>query len=167
MLRHQCTYDYKIKVVHSAIRLKLGYEKYQRVKEKVDVILGIPTDEISRMKDSRVKWITYRFPLIDDMNWSRNDCLEYFKKQGLPRPPRSSCWICPYKSDRELIYLKKNHPKEFQRAIEFDKKIRKLNGHTFQNYLHRSCGPLDKVSFQSSEGQKSGMNEECDGMCGV
>ena len=167
MLRRQCTSNYKIRVIHKAIKEFLGYPKYKRVKEQVEVILGISTDEITRMKDSNVKWITHKFPLIDDLNWSREDCLSYFKKQNLPTPARSACWMCPYHNDNEWIDLKQNHPKEFQKAVDFDEKIRKLKGLKYQNYLHRSCKPLGEVSFKSRMGKHSGMNEECDGLCGV
>ena len=173
MLRRQCTYNYKITAVRQEIRKKLGYQKYQRVKENVEMILGISTDEITRMKDSSVKWITHKFPLIEELNWSRKDCLKYFRKYRLPTPPRSACWMCPYKNDDEWIYLKERHPKEFIKAINFDKKIRKISGTTtYQYYLHRSCRPLDEITFHPKRTDDaldafSGMNNECDGLCGV
>ena len=149
----------------------MGLEKYQRAKTKAEVMLGISIDEIQRMKDSSVKWITHKFPLIDEMNWSRQDCLDYFTKIEMPLPPRSACWMCPYKSDDEWIYLRDKHPAEFAKAVEFDTKIRNLpQWGKVQNplYLHRTLKPLGEVDFRGKNREEEiTMENECDGMCGL
>jgi hypothetical protein len=173
MGKRQCTYDYKIKCVMQAIRTRLGYAKFKKMRHKVDMIIGISVDEIQRMKTSQVPWITNKYPLIEIMDWKRTDCLTYFDKKSEARPPRSACWMCPYRNDDEWIHLRENHPEEFKLAVDFDSKIRTLPKFKHQNFLHRSCKPLGEVEFKSKGGGDdqmgifSEMQNECEGMCGL
>ena len=123
MLRRQCTYDYKIRPIQKFIREKVGLKKYERVRGEINLMLGISTDEIQRMKDSRVPWIKHQFPLIDK-KWSRQNCLHFYENIGLPKPPRSACYMCPYKSNKEWAHLKENCPEDWAKAVKFDKDVR-------------------------------------------
>jgi 3'-phosphoadenosine 5'-phosphosulfate sulfotransferase (PAPS reductase)/FAD synthetase len=60
MMRRQCTADYKIKPVTSKIRELLGLKKGEKRKAgtKVELLMGISQDEISRMKTNPIKYIT-------------------------------------------------------------------------------------------------------------
>jgi hypothetical protein len=64
--------------------------------------------------------------------------------------------------------MKLNDPKSFNDAVEFDKNIRVLPTFKQEQFVHRSCKPLDEVDFENAEdkGQLSFLGE-CDGMCGV
>jgi hypothetical protein len=137
--------------------------------------MGISLDEAVRMKDSRTPWVRNRYPLID-LRMTRRDCLRWWEARGLPSPPKSACIICPYTEDHRWREMKENAPGEFAEAVEFDRYMRdgapagvKLRG---QNFLHRSCVPLDEVDFSTAEerGQGNlfdGFANECEGMCGV
>lgn len=179
----QCTNIFKIQVVHQAIRKELGYVKYAHMKHKVNVIMGISTDEIFRMKDSRVKWIVHKFPLIDELSWKRQDCIEYVESLKLGTPPRSACVMCPYKKNDEWKHLKDNFPKDWQIAVDWDEKMRNLKPGVEQ-FVHRSCVPLkdadleskpthkkQKMTLNGAEGDVDvddiSMDDECDGICGV
>lgn len=161
----QCTTEYKIAVIRKAIRKKLGYKPYQRVKHKVYSIIGISRDEIHRMRDSRDPWITNKYPLIEELNWTRNKCWEWLGTQGLGMPTRSACIICPYRSNIEWRELRQNQSKAFDRAVAFDKLIRHPPHLREQAFIHRSLKPLDEVDF--GEPQPSLFDMECEGMCGV
>jgi hypothetical protein len=67
MLRRQCTSDYKIKPVVQKIRELLGLEKNEKRKKgtKVDLLMGISQDEISRMKRNPIKYINNVYPLVE------------------------------------------------------------------------------------------------------
>ena len=71
MLR-QCTGDFKIKVITQKVRELLGLKKRQKVKKgtKVEMLMGISKDEVFRIKDNRLPYITNVYPLID-MNMRR------------------------------------------------------------------------------------------------
>jgi hypothetical protein len=168
-LRRQCTREYKIEPLEKKVRELLGYRKYQHNKHKVACLLGISTDEISRMKPSRTHWITNLFPLID-AGLSRIDCTKLIKDAGLPVPKKSACVFCPYHDDRFWHDMKANHPDEFAKAVSFDNMIRDMTktGIEQQVFLHRSLQPLDQIDFGKRLGLPviNGFNAECEGLCG-
>lgn len=170
-LRRQCTREYKIDPIERKVRELLGYKPRQRIKEKVAAYIGISCDEATRMKPSRTPWVTNQHPLID-LQLRRQDCISYILKAGLPAPKKSSCVFCPFHSDRFWKDLQENHPKEFQRAVEFDLAVRDMTKSGMRNpvFVHRSLRPLEElhfdhaVSFQDLWGS---WDNECEGYCGV
>jgi len=166
MLRRQCTNDYKIVPVYREVRKLLGLKKYQRTKNPANVWLGISTDEVTRMKPSRVGYVKNYFPFIEN-NISRAKCIKYIEDKGFHLPPKSACVGCPYHSDTFWESLSKNMPKEFEDACEFDRLIRgnSKKGMKCPMFLHRSCKPLIEVDF--TQGQSSLFDEECEGYCGL
>lgn len=163
-LWRQCTNEYKIMAVRKEIRKLLGYGPRDRVKEQIRLWMGISTDEIQRVKPSQVKYIKNVWPLID-YEMSRMDCLDYFRKNNMPLPPRSSCIICPFHSNNHWRDMKENDPVSWQMAVEFDKAIRNMPKLDAEVYLHRQCVPLDEVDLGAE--QISLFDEECEGMCGI
>ena len=170
ILKRQCTADYKIAPVRRFIRQYLGKL------EPVDLWLGISYDELIRMKEANVKWITHRFPLIEK-KLTRLDCINNFKKYKLPLPTRSSCIVCPYHSNKYWLWLYQNEPESFEAAVVLDKKIRNYPGITdAECYLHHSCKSLSEVIVAIVKESKLSRNQlqlfpelidECDGVCGV
>ena len=73
--------------------------------------------------------------------------------------------MCPFLSDLEFLNMKKENPKDFKKAVDFDKKIRNIKEHT--NFIHRSMQPLDKVNF-NKDVQIDFFKTECEtGFCGT
>ena len=178
MLMRQCTADYKIKPVTKKVRELLGYKKGERVdlKEvKVEMLLGISTDELRRMRMNRLRYIDNQYPLINDFGMSRQDCIAWMKDNGYPMPTKSACYFCPFHSQSGWKEIKENDPKLFEKAVQMDKQIRDQEKYKIKNkfkdelYLHRSCEPLDKAL--EDDGQLDmfdGFDSICDeGMCGV
>jgi len=171
MLRRQCTNDYKIQPIRQKIRQLSNVAKGKHFpKDKyVEQWIGISTDEIQRMKPARDKYIYNRHPLIE-AKMSRQDCLDYLKKNDIPLPEKSACIVCPYHNDAYWHFMKTERPSEFADAVEFDKKIRTGSRNIRDKlYLHRKCIPLDEVEFNKKETDKQldMFNNECEGMCGV
>lgn len=169
ILRRQCTREYKIEPIEKLVRALLGYKPRQRIKEEVACLLGISVDEVTRMRPSRTRWITNRFPLVD-ASMSRHSCLLLLQEHGLPLPKKSSCRFCPYHSDVFWRDLKDNHPDEFHKATEFDRSIRDMtmSGLVRPAFLHRSLAPLDEVDLTDpQEDQVDMFQNECEGYCGV
>ncbi|UUZ96014.1 hypothetical protein LJK87_17540 [Paenibacillus sp. P25] len=169
MARRQCTKEYKIEPVNKKIRELLGYKPRQRVKEIVHLWKGISTDEIRRVKPSRLPWQIAEHPLIDIVDADRINCIEYVERNGLGTPPKSSCIGCPYHDDAYWATMKANNPEEFEEAVKFDEFIRtgitRFRGAAF---LHRSCKPLKEIDFSAVV--KDGVDrfdDECEGMCGL
>ena len=169
MGRRQCTREYKITPIAAKIRELLGMKKYARFPktEYVETWVGISTDEVFRIKESRFWWQKNRWPLIEK-KMSREDCIEWYNGKDYKTPAKSSCIGCPYHDDSFWLDMKNNRPDEFEAAVKFDKKMRD-NKHKTKNYMHRSCKNLDEVVFhvKREEDQLDLFNNECEGMCGV
>ena len=167
-----CTADYKIRQIEKCIIEKAKIERGQK-NVTVTQWIGISWDELQRMKDARLPWTQLRWPLIE-RRMTRQMCLNWMRDNGYPEPPRSACVWCPFHSDTEWRRLRDEEPKEFARAIEFDKNIRALGekdrAMNMQVYLHNSCKPLDEINFDSDEQQGQQVwdfQAECEGMCGI
>jgi hypothetical protein len=89
--------------------------------------------------------------------------------------PRSACVFCPFKSDAEWLHLQQS-PSDWNHAVEIDRAIRDKTslctvGMRHEQFLHRSCVPLDQVQFVAKppDAQKklAFSTMDCEGMCGV
>lgn len=174
LANRQCTAEYKIVPVQAKEREIIGLPKGKHWRPEngyIINVMGISLDEVERMKDARLKYIVNEFPLID-LRMTRNDCMQWMKRNGYPEPPRSACIGCPYHSNVEWRHMKLNDPESFADAVDFDYKLREQNvGNGYRNtpYLHRSGVPLDQVDLRNEEdmGQMNLFGQECEGMCGV
>lgn len=156
MGKKQCTRHFKLNPIYRRLRKQLGAHH----KRPITVWVGISTDEISRVKPARVKYVVNRWPLIEK-EWSRNACSEWLKRNGFKQPPKSACEFCPLHSDFVWRGLSKA---SMDRAIAVDKLLA-----TRGEYLHPSLVRLEDVDFSTEEerGQLNMFNNECEGMCGV
>ncbi len=166
IMMRQCTSDFKIEPIRKKLRELGGKDR------GVEQWLGISKDEIQRMKPSRDKWITNRWPLIEK-RLTRYQCLQWMQDKGYPAPPRSSCYFCPYHSPAEWWRLKTEEPACFAKAVQFEKDFQiamsKVTGFRGTPFLNRSCVPLDTIDFEEmlKTYQVDLFGNECEGMCGV
>lgn len=167
-LWRQCTQEYKLSPIRRKVRELSGGKRVRQ-------LIGISLDEAHRMKPSGVGYIENVYPLVD-MRMTRDDCLRWMAAHGYRKPPKSACYFCPYIDDDRLRDMRDRMPKEWQRLIHFDRRIRELQGAvdngariTGTLYVHRSCKPIDEVDLRTAEdaGQMNLFGEECAGMCGV
>ena len=124
------------------------------------------------MRDNRVKCITNKYPLIEELNWSRSDCIQYVQEQGIGDPPKSSCYICPYRSNISWKNLKQQEPGAFAKAIAFEKAMQEKDREKpgeFKGtpFIHRSLIPLGEIDFNELEPNIPLFGNDCEGMCGV
>lgn len=155
-----CTSHFKVYPVRKKMKELLGAtyiegtNKQTRLKkgQKVNLHIGISLDEIHRAKDSQLGWIINKFPLLDK-KMTRKDCIEFLKEHGYENTPKSSCIVCPFKSNKQWREMKKNKPEEFRLAVDFEKKV---NEHLaafpktkdFKYYLHKDGLPLEKADLE-------------------
>ena len=153
--RRSCTADFKIHVIR----------KWQRQngssKENPAVCgLGISMDEIQRARtDSGFPDQTLDYPLLD-LRLRRIDCYQIIEEAGLPKPPRSACYFCPFHSMEAWRTLKRETPDLFQKAVELEEAInvkrarlvatnlvtgQQPNLRSEQVWLTRKLRPLDQV----------------------
>jgi 3''-phosphoadenosine 5''-phosphosulfate sulfotransferase (PAPS reductase)/FAD synthetase and related enzymes len=163
ILWRQCTTEYKVNPINKKLTELRG-------DSEVTVWVGISQDEAHRMKPNPKKWATNRWPLIE-LGMNRWDCQNWLVSHGYPKAPKSSCYFCPYHSPEMWRSMKVNQPKEWEKAVRFDRQLRERTRHNINEplYLHSSLMPLDQIDFRNAEdmGQLSMFGNECEGMCGV
>ena len=171
--KRQCTTNYKVRPIRTKIRELLGLRPRQRVPAgtNVELWLGISTDEAIRMKDSRDRWMTNRYPLIE-AGMSRRDCADWWAARYDRPLERSACVACPFQSRQRWVETKRRWPGLFAEAVEIDARLR--GGLDLQKapYLHMLRLPLDEAvaldeAVLGSAGQADGFGNECEGHCGV
>lgn len=81
---------------------------------------GISTDEPHRATPSREDdgYIS-AYPLIE-LGFSRADCLEIARAAGIPQPPKSSCWFCPYKTTDQWTRFRRERPELFRKVVDLE-----------------------------------------------
>lgn len=161
--RRVCTSRYKIYPVAKEIRKQINKTGKKLSENYIKLGLGFSTDESHRAKPNRIRWLQNFYPLIS-LGYDRQRCESILRKHNI-RPVRSACFMCPFLADREFLKMKKEHPKDFKKAVEFDKKIRNIKNH--ENYLHRKMKPLDQIHF-NKDIQIDFFKTECEtGFCGT
>ena len=123
--RRQCTDNYKIRPIRRKIRDLLELRRRRRVPAGtiVELWLGISTDEAIRMKTSRDRWMTNRYPLIE-AGMSRRDCLDWWEARYDRPVERSACVACPFQSRHRWVETKRRWPELFAEAAEIDARLR-------------------------------------------
>jgi len=169
MLRRQCSREFKIEPIEKKVRELLGYEPRRRIRERVCCMMGISVDELRRMRPSRTRWVTNRYPLVE-LGIDREACKRIVLEAGLPEPKRSACVYCPYHSDRYWAWMRDEHPAEFARAVVFDEAVRNMTmaGLERPAFVHRSCVPLAVAELDTGDPDQGDLfTDECEGICGV
>lgn len=169
MGRRQCTAHYKLEPIRRKIRELLDAPRYIKP-GTVEMWIGISTDEASRMKPSRVRYVTNRWPLIEG-GISRRDCERALLGRFAVVAPKSACECCPFHSNamwREV----RTRPAAWQALLDADAAIRNggsSKGIRGQQFMHASRVPLDQVDLSTAEerGQGNLFENECEGMCGT
>lgn len=110
--------------------------------------IGFSIDEFQRMRggEQKGKWI-HAYPLID-AGLSRSDCITLVESMGWPKPPRSSCWMCPYRTDAEWKHLLSVSPADFELAKQLEAEVQMVDPTLF---LHRSGKPIGEVRFSEND----------------
>lgn len=114
--RRSCTAEFKIRVIERELRRRGATDA-----APATVGLGITVDEIQRARTSHPadRWTTRTYPLID-IGLYRDDCMTIIRDAGLPVPPKSSCWFCPFHHMDAWRELRRTRPDLFARAQQLE-----------------------------------------------
>lgn len=113
--RRSCTRDFKIQVVGRWLRAHGA-----TADNPATVAIGISTDEIQRMNNKRIEpYERPAYPLID-LGLSRADCMDVIAKAGLPVPPKSSCYFCPFHRPSTWAEQRRDEPVLFDRSAHLE-----------------------------------------------
>lgn len=81
----------------------------------------------------------YCYPL-QQVGWTREQCIEAIIRAGLPVPIKSACWFCPASQKWELYWLAGTHPDLFERALDLEHRAM-IGKHSRWPWAHCDYGP--------------------------
>ncbi len=151
-----CTVDFKILVVARWTK-RQGATK----EAPATVGLGISLDEFQRMRsDSGIDHEKLDYPLIT-LRLDRSACVEIIRHAGLPVPPKSSCWFCPFHSVRAWQEMRHASPDLFDKAVKLEQTIneRRVSQGRDHVWFTNKLKPLDKVTTDLTQHALFASNE--------
>lgn len=110
-----CTADFKIKVVGKWLKANGASGD-----DPATVCIGISTDEYQRVNNKKVE--AYErpvYPLIS-LGLDRSACAQIIRDAGLPVPPKSSCFFCPFHRPLMWREMRRDDPELFDRSQELE-----------------------------------------------
>lgn len=110
-----CTVDFKIKVVGKWLKAHGA-----TADNPATVCIGISTDEIQRVANK--KTLPYEqpvYPLIE-LGYDRAACQRIIAEAGLPVPPKSSCYFCPFHRPQMWAEMRRDEPELFFKAADLE-----------------------------------------------
>lgn len=138
--RRSCTADYKIQVIARELKRRGASADNPAV-----IGIGISLDEIIRADGGKGhephEIVTY--PLLK-LGLRRTDCARIIRQAGLPIPPKSACWFCPFHSIEAWHEQRRNEPELFAKSCDLEDKLnarQKALGHD-PVYLSSALRPL-------------------------
>lgn len=138
-----CTVNFKVEVVGRWLKANGATRT-----TPATVGLGISLDEIHRASTDRPEewWQRKVYPLLD-LRLRRQDCINIIAEAGLPVPPKSSCFFCPYHSLVEWQRLKREQPDLFTKSVHIEELLNTKRGALDKDrvWLTRYARPLDTV----------------------
>lgn len=175
-----CTADFKIKVVGKemkrrgatagracrAHRPELSLDCSKCVQPRVATIgIGISVDEIHRA-NNRITEPHERivYPLLD-LGLRRIDCQRIIREAGLPVPPKSSCYFCPFHRPETWHDMRREEPEEFEKACQLEDLLNQRRDELGKDhvYLTRFNKPLREAIPDGVD--LLPMFDEADGLC--
>ena len=163
--RH-CTIDFKVRLIAKELKRR-GATK----DAPATVALGISIDEYHRMRsESGIPHEVLDYPLID-ARISRKDCLRIVRGAGLPAPPKSSCWFCPYHTVAAWSQMREDRPDLFAASVAMERRINVKREALGQNrvFFSSRLKPLDLAISEPQPRLFRDDDAACDigGYCGV
>lgn len=154
------TRDFKVNPIHAYYR-SLGVHVKQ--------YMGIAYDEIERMKDSRVSYVTNLYPLVD-LKITREKCVSIIEEAGYPVPVKSGCFFCPFNSADRWRWLYENHPTLFESAIALEENSKhfpsqRLTDQMFRERANITLRELREMLQQGRRPKASTVTSICGGEC--
>jgi hypothetical protein len=158
--QRSCTADFKIKVIGKELKRRGASEKSPAV-----IGIGISVDEIHRANNRKVEpheVITY--PLLD-LGLRRTDCARIIREAGLPVPPKSSCFFCPFHRPETWHDQRRDEPELFEKSCQLEELLNERRDELGKDhvYLTRFNRPLREAIPDGVD--LLPMFDEADGLC--
>jgi hypothetical protein len=138
-----CTVDFKVLVVARWLK------RHGATKETPATVgLGISLDEWHRMRmESGIEHERLDYPLID-LRLDRSACVEIIHRAGLPIPPKSSYWFCPFHSIQAWQDMRHQQPELFSKAVALEQLINRRRDALGKDHVWftNKLKPLEKAT---------------------
>lgn len=155
-----CTADFKIKVIGKELKRRGATPS-----SRATIGIGISVDEIHRANNRRTEpheEIVY--PLLD-LGMRRTDCARVIREAGLPVPPKSSCWFCPFHRPETWHDQRRDEPELFEKSCQLEELLNERRDVLGKDhvYLTRFGRPLRQAIPDGVDVLP--MFDEADGTC--
>lgn len=164
----QCTQSWKIVPIHREIKRRMDAQGL-RVREgnRKRIVrpwrqgIGFSLDEAHRMRVGQVVTFFEDYHPLIDLRITRADCLAIIRKAGLPEPPQSACWFCPWKTRAKWLLLRQERPDLFAKAVELEATIQeKLRQRELRSAWMGDHGARYRIPLDEVIGDQSAMFDE-------
>lgn len=143
-MSRSCTAEFKMRVIGKELR-----RRGASASNAATVGIGISLDEIHRANRKPQAYENIVYPLVGvgeetGLKMNRLDCVNVIRAAGLPVPPKSSCYFCPFHSPTAWSDLARETPDLFEKAADLETHLRErsLENGTGPVYLTRFGVPL-------------------------
>lgn len=158
--QRSCTADFKIKVIGKELK-----RRGATAAAPATIGIGISVDEIHRANNRRVEpheIITY--PLLD-LGLRRTDCARVIRDAGLPVPPKSSCWFCPFHRPETWHDQRRDEPELFEKSCQLEELLNQRRDELGKDHVF-----LTRFNKPLREAIPDGVDllpifDEADGLC--
>lgn len=135
--------------------------------------VGISLDEIMRANSRRVEpYERVVYPLIGlgeetGLKLNRQDCTQLIRRAGLPVPPKSSCFFCPFHRPSAWTELRREQPELFDKSVTLERTLNDRRAVLGKDpvWLTRFGMPLDQVIGEPDELLPIEDITDADGQC--
>ncbi|WP_225846975.1 phosphoadenosine phosphosulfate reductase [Streptomyces sp. HPF1205] len=137
-----CTASFKIKVIADELK-----RRGATADNPATVGIGISLDEIDRANKRRCEpHERIEYPLLE-RGIRRIDCIRVIRSAGLPIPPKSSCWFCPFHRPEAWHEMRRTDPALFERACQLEELLNRRRDELGKDhvYLTRFGMPLRRA----------------------
>jgi len=143
-----CTADFKIRVIGKWLKAHGA-----STGNPADVLIGFASDEAHRVSNRADPWEVPAYPLLD-LRLNTEDCKRLVESVGLPTPPRSACYFCPFHSSDMWSRMRRDEPVLFHKAADLERalNVTRVDQGRDPVYLSRHGRPLDQAVETEQEG---------------
>lgn len=144
-----CTMNFKIRVIGKWLKAAGASEE-----SPATVAIGFSTDEMHRCNRKKAQpWEVPDYPLIDPLMLSRTGCEEVIANAGLPVPPKSACYFCPFHRPQTWGEMRRDEPDLFWKSVELERTLNERRDALGKDHvwLTRFNRPLDEAIGEAQD----------------
>lgn len=154
-----CTDKFKIKVMGKWLKAHGATPDNPAI-----VGIGISTDEFQRAGATNTeRYRTIVYPLLD-LRINRGGCEEVIRRSGIPVPPKSACFFCPFHGKSTWAEMRRDRPVLFRKSADLEQLLNERREEQGKPpvWLTRFNKPLEDAVAMAQDELFGGEPETCD-----